>query len=149
MEQIQMLYERYKNNVYRLALSYTGQPQDAEDVTQTVFVKLIRHMGRLQPGKEQSWLLTVTANECRNLLRQRSLMSQEALPELPAEIPEETSLFDALLQLQPQYRAVVHLFYFEGYTTREIGKLLGVKRSGASAAIPWGGQGWRLPWQPC
>ena len=66
MEQIQTLYERYKNNVYRLALSYTGHRQDAEDVTQTVFVKLIRHMDRLQPGKEQSWLLTVTANECRS-----------------------------------------------------------------------------------
>lgn len=85
LEQIQTLYERYKNNVYRLALSYTGHRQDAEDVTQTVFVKLIRHMDRLQPGKEQSWLLTVTANECRNLLRQRSHMSQEAMPEPSSE----------------------------------------------------------------
>ena len=123
MEQIQTLYERYKNNVYRLALSYTGHRQDAEDVTQTVFVKLIRHMDRLQPGKEQSWLLTVTANECR------SHMSQEAMPEPSSEIPEETGLLDALLQLQPQYRAVVHLFYLEGYTTREIGRLLGIKQS--------------------
>ena len=39
MEQIQTLYERYKNNVYRLALSYTGHRQDAEDVTQTVVCK--------------------------------------------------------------------------------------------------------------
>lgn len=100
LEQIQTLYERYKNNV-----------------------------DRLQPGKEQSWLLTVTANECRNLLRQRSHMSQEAMPEPSSEIPEETGLLDALLQLQPQYRAVVHLFYFEGYTTREIGRLLGIKQS--------------------
>jgi len=56
-------------------------------------------------------------------------MSQEAMPEPSSEIPEETGLLDALLQLQPQYRAVVHLFYFEGYTTREIGRLLGIKQS--------------------
>ena len=87
MEQIETLYERYKNNVYRLALSYTGHRQDAEEVTQTVFEKLIRHMDRLQPGKEQSWLLTVTTNECRNLLRQRSHMSQVSMPEPSSEIP--------------------------------------------------------------
>ena len=97
LEQIQTLYERYKNNVYRLALSYTGHRQDAEDVTQTVFVKLIRHM--------------------------------DLLDAYPAADPEERELLEAVQALPPRDRAVVHLFYFEGYTTREIGRLLGIKQS--------------------
>ena len=69
MDAILRLFHQYKDAVYRLALSLTGSAADAEDVTQTVFLKLMEKQPELMPGKERAWLLQVTANECRNLHR--------------------------------------------------------------------------------
>ena len=69
MEQnIDALFTTYQDSVFRLALSYTRSVPDAEDICQTVFLKLL-HAPQLEPGKEKAWLMQVTANESRNLLR--------------------------------------------------------------------------------
>ena len=60
------LFDRYRSMVYGLALSYTRSPQDAEDVCQSVFLKLME--APPAPGKEKAWLAQVTVNHCRNLL---------------------------------------------------------------------------------
>ena len=59
------LFQQYKDPVYRLALSMTGSAADAEDVCQTVFLKVLEKQPDLLPGKERAWLFQVTANECR------------------------------------------------------------------------------------
>lgn len=64
---IEEIFRQYRDDVYRLALSYTRSVQEAEDVCQNVFVKLMEHT--VSPGKEKAWLMQVTANQCRNLLR--------------------------------------------------------------------------------
>lgn len=129
METIEDLYDRYKNDVYRLALSYMANVSDAEDVTQTAFLKLIHHRKSVAPGKERSWLLTVAANECRSCLRRQKRMTQDPVPERAFEEPEESRLCEALKTLKPTYRAVVHLHYFEGYSTKEIGDMLNLRQS--------------------
>lgn len=60
------LFDRYRSMVYGLALSYTRSPQDAEDVCQSVFLKLME--APPAQGKEKAWLAQVTVNHCRNLL---------------------------------------------------------------------------------
>ena len=62
------LFDQYHNTVYRIALVSTRSKQDAEDIVQTVFLKLLQQPS-LEPGKEKQWLLRVTANECKSLLR--------------------------------------------------------------------------------
>ena len=69
MDDVIALFHRYKDPVYRLALSFTGSPADAEDVTQTVFLKYLETQPELEEGKERAWLLQVTANQCRDLWR--------------------------------------------------------------------------------
>ena len=64
---MESLFEQYKDDVYRLAVSFTRNPQEAEDVCQNVFLKLME--ARVMPGKERAWLMQVTANQCRSLLR--------------------------------------------------------------------------------
>ena len=71
MDDVIALFHRYKDPVYRLALSFTGSPADAEDVTQTVFLKYLETQPELEEGKERAWLLQVTANQCRDLWRRR------------------------------------------------------------------------------
>ena len=56
MEEALRLFRQYKDSVYRLALSLTGSVQDAEDVTQTVFLKLLERKPALEAGRERAWL---------------------------------------------------------------------------------------------
>lgn len=118
------LFHRYRDDVYRLAVSYTKNAQEAEDICQNVFLKLMEQ-DDLMPGKEKAWLMQVTVNECRSLLRsawwKKSVPLDETIP-APAYQTDET--VQAVLKLPPKYRVAIYLYYYEGYTTAEIGKLL-------------------------
>ena len=118
------LFHRYRDDVYRLAVNYTRSPQEAEDVCQTVFLKLM-DQGEITPGKEKAWLMQVTANECRDLLRsawwKRTVPLEDAVHMCQTRTDETISV---LQTLDPQYRVVLYLHYYEHYTTQEISKLL-------------------------
>lgn len=118
------LFHRYRDDVYRLAVSYTRNPQEAEDVCQTVFCKLMEQ-GDLVSGKEKAWLMQVTANECRSLLRSSWWKKTVALEDTltaPEHHIDET--IGAVMALPPKYRVVLYLRYYEEYSTAEIGQLL-------------------------
>ncbi|MCD8116006.1 MAG: RNA polymerase sigma factor [Oscillospiraceae bacterium] len=131
------LYEAHKQMVYRLALSYTKSPQDAEDVCQTAFLRLLEHRGEITPRKERQWLATVTANLCKSLLRSAWRRKTEPLDglELPFDAPEENEVFQAVMSLKEEKRAVIYLYYYEGYSTAEVGQILGLKRSTVSTRL--------------
>ena len=63
------LYDIYAQDVYRLALSYLRNPQDAEDICHSVFLALVEKDVHLFPGSEKAWLLKCTANACKNHLK--------------------------------------------------------------------------------
>ena len=115
--------------MYRLALSYTKSVPDAEDVCQTVFLKLLQQPTR-PPEAEKAWLIRVTVNQCRDLLksswRRRTAPLEEAVY---FSVPEDRELFQAVMALPPKDRVVIHLHYYEGYTAREIGSQLGISES--------------------
>lgn len=136
MDEILRLFHQYKDAVYRLALSLTGFPADAEDVTQTVFLKLMEKQPELEPGKERAWLLQVTANECRSLyrwLRRRSTVSLDEA--LAVAAPEYTPLLTHVMQQRPKDRAVLYLFYYEGFSTEEIGRMLHTSQSAVTTRL--------------
>lgn len=134
MEQITELFEIHRNDVYRFALSYTRSPQEAEDICQTVFEKLLTH--RIAPGKEKAWLMQTCANQCRNLLRSHWWRKTAPLEDTcPAPPPEVSPVRQAVMALEPKYRAVVYLYYYEGCTTGEIAKLLKVSQSVVSTRL--------------
>ena len=128
----------YKDDVYRLAVSYTHSLQEAEDVCQTVFLKMIEAQ-RIEPGKEKSWLMQVTANECRSLLRSAWWRRTAPLEEsFPAGETEDRGLLQELMQLDPKYRVVLYLHYYEGYTAREIGSILRISTSAVTTRLSRG-----------
>ena len=138
MEHVEEQFRRYRNDVYRLAVSYTHSLTDAEDVCQTVFLKMIeaRH---IEPGKEKSWLMQVTANECKSLLRsgwwKRTAPLEETLPAAPKEFD---STLQCLLQLDPKYRVVLYLHYYERFTAKEIAGLLKISTSAVTTRLSRG-----------
>ena len=82
---------------------------------------------------ERAWFIRVTLNACRDLLRRffrRRTVSLEKLVEQPAQIaPDHREVLEAVLALPQPYRDAVYLHYFEGYTAKEIGEILGTKRN--------------------
>lgn len=132
---ISELFHAYRDDVYRLAISYTHSREDAEDVCQTVFLKLMEQR-RLEPGKEKQWLLRVTVNQCRNLLRSHWWKTTVSIDEsLSVGPPEINDTLHKVLQLPPKYRVVVYLHYYESLSTEEIGKLLRISRSNVTTRL--------------
>lgn len=132
------LFDRYRSMVYGLALSYTRSPQDAEDICQSVFLKLME--APPAQGKERAWLAQVTVNHCRNLLtatwrKKRADLAPEALENLLFKTPEDGFLFEALGQLEPEQRALLHLRFYEGFTVRELARQFGISSPALSARL--------------
>ncbi|MCD7769579.1 MAG: RNA polymerase sigma factor, partial [Oscillospiraceae bacterium] len=78
---VQELYQTHKSMVYHLALSYMKSRPDAEDICQSVFLKLMERRKSICPGKERAWLAAVTANLCRDQLRAAKRRRTEPLTE--------------------------------------------------------------------
>lgn len=129
------LFHRYRDDVYRLAVNYTRSAQEAEDVCQTVFLKLLEQP-EITPGKEKAWLMQVTANECRDLLRsawwKRTVPLEQAF-QIPKNQEDETIYL--LRKLPPKYRVVLYLHYYEQYTTAEIAQLLKIPTGTVSTRL--------------
>lgn len=133
---VMALYAQHKNMVYRLALSYLRSPSDAEDVTQQVFLRLLEHQGKIKPGKERSWLAAVTANLCRDILRSVSRRNTEPLSEeIVFKDGNQGEVLRAVMELSEQERAAVYLYYYEGYDTKEIARILKISRTAVTTRL--------------
>lgn len=115
----------YGSQVLRLAFVFVKNRFDAEDIAQDVFVTYLQSTPDfLTEEKKKAWLLTVTANRCRNFLRswrRKTVPLTEDMSYLP---PEEGMVLEAMLRLDAKYRTVLHLYYYEGYQLSEIGEIL-------------------------
>ncbi len=130
------IYETYKNTVYRLALVYLTSQAEAEDAVQDVFLKLLTHGRGIPPEKMRSWLLTVTANLCKDRLRAGK---RHPVEELPEELPDagyaESDLVTEVMALPEGEREVIHLFYYEGYSVKEIARILGISGTAVTSRL--------------
>lgn len=123
--------ERYGESVYRLALCRLRSVPDAEDVCQDVFLRLLRKGDPAwDEERTKAFLLRCAVNRCADLGRQRQRRREspwEELPDRPAEERDEArALWEAVGQLPPPQRTVIHLHYGEGYATGEIAAILRV-----------------------
>lgn len=123
------LVDTYADLILRLSYTYLNHTQDAQDICQTVFLKLLEKAPAFQsPEHEKAWIIRTTANACKDLLKshwRKTTAPLEAAAAVPAPQAEEGSLLAAVNQLPPQYRAVIYLYYYEGYSAKEIARLLG------------------------
>lgn len=125
--------EKYLDTVYRLAYARTRSKQDAEDVAQEVLLKLCRHAEEIESEAHlKHWLIRVTVNECANLFRspwrRRTLPLDEGWLAAQPDAPASNDRLDAALDaLNPDQRAVIHLFYYEDMSTEEIARALKIR----------------------
>jgi RNA polymerase sigma-70 factor, ECF subfamily len=128
------LFEQYKNLVYKTAYLMLGDPTEAEDALQEIFVRVYRSLSGFDPGKSAftTWLYRVTFNYCLNHRRQRgpfTLPLDELSPPLRSEfsvtqLAEEEVLQQAIGKLSDKQRAVVILRYFWDLPYAQIAQIL-------------------------
>lgn len=131
----------YADTLLRLCFTYLGSVQDAEDIVQTVYLKLLVSGPEFQsPEHEKAWLIRTAVNACKDELRafRRRAVPLDVIPEKTApEIPASPVL-DSVMALPDKYRGVIYLFYYEGYSIREIAGLLGRNETAVAAQLSRG-----------
>ena len=126
------MLDSYGDSILRLAYSYLHNMSDAEDVVQETLIKYIKTAPEFESeAHEKAWLLKVASNLSKNKIDYNRIRQTDELNEtLVAEEREDLSfVWEAVKGLPDNYRDVIHLFYHEGYQTREIASILGRKES--------------------
>ncbi|WP_304504132.1 MULTISPECIES: RNA polymerase sigma factor SigE [Corynebacterium] len=135
------LVAEHADSVYRLAYRLSGNQHDAEDLTQETFMRVFRSVKHYQPGTFEGWLHRITTNLFLDMVRHRSLIRMEELPEDYERVPGvgptpeqavaattlDPALQRALDELSPEFRVAVVLCDVVGMSYEEIADTLGVK----------------------
>ena len=132
-EQFTCYAEKYIDTVFRVAYNYLKSSTDADDITQNVFLKLLRCKKAFESEAHvKNWLIRVTINECHDLSRSRWWKAEsveEYASSLAFETREQSELFQMVMELPKKYRMPIYLYYYEGYTTSEIGEFLQIPKN--------------------
>ena len=128
------IYHRHVNTVYRVALTILNNVPEAEDATQTAFMKLISSKKAFESDEHiKAWLIVTTQNLCRNSLKnwwRTKRVDMDAIAEQPSpQAPVESEVWSAVANLDKKYRILVYLHYYEGYKTKEIAGMLGINHA--------------------
>ena len=127
-QQFVPLAQRYMDTIFRIAYSYLRSQADADDVTQDVLIQLYKTETAFESDDHlKHWLIRVTVNRCKNIFRSpwrkvENIADYEN--SLTFEAPEHRELFDAVMALDKRYRLPVLLYYYEGYSQKEVAGLL-------------------------
>ncbi len=140
-QEAETLVERWADTVLRVAYTWTGNPQDAQDVCQTVLLKLLTRPERFpDPNRQRAFVLRVTVNCCKDLKKSawaRRRVSLEAAADAAVTMPEsgESPVLEAVLALPEKYRQAVYLRYYEEYGVDEIAALMGCRPAQVSTYL--------------
>jgi len=137
------LIEKYSDMVYRVAFSRTQNVSDAQDITQDVFLKYIKYIKAGNSFRDEehckAWLLKVAVNTGNTFVTSawhRHRASLEEVGEVVAETKEDRSeVYEAVMGIPEKYRVVVHLFYFEELSIKEICKVLNMSETAVKSRL--------------
>ena len=135
---LEEVVRKYRNSLYAAALSASQIPTDAEDAVQEALIKYYTDNREFEDESQMRyWLIRITVNKAHDLRRRfRSkgdVSWEDYIQSVDFETPEQRSLVSEVLQLPDKYRTAIHLYYYEGYTTAEIAKILNITDSSVRA----------------
>ena len=137
---IRILIDEYQSHLYRIAFNICKNREDAEDIVQDTFVQY--HISNKEYDDEshiRAWLMRVAINKSRNIVRAFWRKHRQSLESYREELnfpdSESSALFEAVLRLPEKQRTVIHLFYYEDYTIKEIAEILHVSESNVKVRL--------------
>lgn len=126
--EVRQIYNDYGDDLYRLCYFYTGNVHDAMDAVQNTLVHLMEYTGTFESeSHKKSWLLKVGVNECRQLHRQwwrRKVTADESLIDMEKVGVQTSDVWESVMSLPTKYRIAIYLYYYVGYSTEEIAKIM-------------------------
>ena len=130
-DSVEKIVKRNEDKMLRVAFAILGSKADAEDIVQDAFVSLFEKRMVFESFEhETAWLVRVTANLCKSRLRSHWWKKTEPLSDIyPAQNETQQELIKTVLSLPSKYRTVIHLYYYEGYSSREIAEITKQKES--------------------
>ncbi len=135
--------EAYGDTIYRVCMTITGNTEDAKDVFQETFLRLVKHHHEITSDEHlKAWLIRVASNCAKTLVtspwnkRTQGFDSENDIE--PVYEPEENHLLSEVKKLPENYGLVLYLFYYEGYSIKEIGKILDKKENSVKTLLDRG-----------
>lgn len=131
---ITLVYEKFVNTVYKVCYVLLKNEAETEDVVQNVFIKYMKIDKEFESDEHiKAWLIVCAKNECKNLLKhwwRTKKVSMESVGDVASdsEHPMDETL-EKVMKLPDKYKIPIYLHYYEGYSTEEISKMLGVNHS--------------------
>ena len=127
-KKIEEIYDRHFDMVYRISLSYLKNTADAEDAAADVFARLLcKEVVFQNIEHEKARLIRTTVNVCKDRLKhwwnRRAALHEQARQTSSTEY-QDNEVWMAIIELPPQYKDVIYLYYYEGYTTHELAGIL-------------------------
>lgn len=128
-EYINRIVRTYSNSLLKTAFAILKSTADAEDAVQEVFLKLISKQPKFNDSEhEKAWLLRVTINISKNMLKSSS-RNNLPLTEETIFSDEKSELLAVVMSLPERYRTVIHLYYYEGYSIKETAAILNLPKA--------------------
>ncbi len=119
----------YSNLILRLSYTHLKSTHEAEDVCQNVFLKYMDDNTEfLSEEHEKAWIIRTTINTCKNVLKSAYKTKVVVMDEISENVSEGkpyAEVREAVLLLPKNYRIAIYLFYFEGYSAKEIAAFMG------------------------
>ncbi len=132
--------KKYGDSLMRIAFTYTQNMDDAQDAVQDTLLCYLQKAPAFESAEhEKAWLIRVTINICKNLLTSAYRKTYAELDEnLSVRDNYSSGLYEAVNSLEPKYRIVIHLFYYEGYSQKEIARIIRLTESAVSTRLQRG-----------
>ena len=125
------IVKEHSRNIIHAAYIYVKNIADAEDVAQETFLEYIKRKPEFENKEhEKAWLMRVAVNKSKNHLKTSWIRKRTSLKDdFTCLQEEENDLILAVLKLEIKYRIPIHMFYYEGYSIKEIASILGASPS--------------------
>ena len=132
--------ELYSDMMYRVAFNITKNSDDAFDVCQDVFVRLVRNKSKIKNSEHlKAWLLRATVNcsrsFCTQAYKKHCVSTDELVKQSFTDDREKSELFDAVMRLPDKYSTVIHLFYYEDLSIEQIAKIMKMTKSAVKSRL--------------
>ena len=137
VETIEEIVDKYSDMVYKLAFSKLFSKQDSEDVVQEVFIKYMKNTKKFKNDEhERNWLLRVTINTCKDLLKSSKKKNTAVLKDDIVFYDKfQIELYDLLKSLKDKEREILQLFYYEDLSIKDISKILKISESNVKVRL--------------